>query len=71
MGGWAPRALEDSVRPPRLADVGARPLNVTVTRHHRPCATREVSVISRQFGAPGSSSGLRKAPARRDLSRAT
>jgi hypothetical protein len=26
----APRALEDSVRPRRLADVGARPLNFTV-----------------------------------------
>ena len=29
----APRAPRDSVRPPRLSDVGAWPLNVTVRRH--------------------------------------
>ena len=30
MGGYAPRAPGDIVRPRRLADVGARPLNFTV-----------------------------------------
>jgi hypothetical protein len=28
----APRALEDSVRPRRLSEVGTRPLNFTVRR---------------------------------------
>jgi len=32
VGGWAPRALEDSVRPRRLSDVVVRPLNFTVRR---------------------------------------
>jgi hypothetical protein len=31
----APRALEDSVRPRRLADTSARPLNFTVRRQPR------------------------------------
>jgi len=30
VGGCAPRALEDSVRPRRLSDVVVRPLNFTV-----------------------------------------
>jgi hypothetical protein len=30
VGGYAPRAREDSVRPRRLADVVVRPLNFTV-----------------------------------------
>ncbi len=30
MGGWAPRALKDSVRPRRLSGVLVRPLNFTV-----------------------------------------
>jgi hypothetical protein len=32
---WAPRALEEIVRPRRLAGVGARPLNFTVRRPER------------------------------------
>jgi hypothetical protein len=35
VGGYAPRALKDSVRPRRLADVVARPLNFTVRAHPR------------------------------------
>ena len=31
MGGYAPRALEDSVHPRRLSDVVVRPLNFTVS----------------------------------------
>ena len=33
MGGLAPPALRDSVRPHRLAGAGARPLNFTVRAH--------------------------------------
>ena len=33
MGGYAPRALEDSVRPRRLSGASGRPLNFTVRRH--------------------------------------
>ena len=33
MGGWAPRALEDSVRPRRLSGASARPFNFTVRSH--------------------------------------
>ena len=35
MSGLSPRALEDSVRPRRLAGLGARPLNFTVRAHAR------------------------------------
>ena len=31
-GGYVPRALEDGVRPRRLADVSVRPFNFTVRR---------------------------------------
>jgi hypothetical protein len=30
VGGWAPRALKEIVRPRRVAGVGARPLNLIV-----------------------------------------
>jgi hypothetical protein len=33
MGGYAPRARENSVRPRRLVGASGRPLNFTV-RHH-------------------------------------
>ena len=35
MGGWAPRALKDSVRPRRLSGVSARPFNFTVRVRER------------------------------------
>jgi hypothetical protein len=35
VGGWAPRALEDSVHPRRLSGVVARPLNFTVSCHEK------------------------------------
>ena len=37
----APRALEDSVRPRRLAGLGARPLNFTVRSHFGEIQRRE------------------------------
>jgi hypothetical protein len=40
----APRARGDSVRPPRLSGVGARPLNFTVRRR--------VGLTSAHWGAP-------------------
>jgi uncharacterized protein YegJ (DUF2314 family) len=42
----APRALEDIVRPRRLAGVGARPLNFTVRGHSVPHVPLVVSCIS-------------------------
>ena len=33
MSGYAPRALEDSVRPRRALDASVRPLNFTVRSH--------------------------------------
>ncbi len=41
MGGSAPRAREDIVRPRRLADVSARPLNFTVRSHFGEIQRRE------------------------------
>ena len=35
MGGWAPRALKDSVRPRRLSGASARPFNFTVRVRER------------------------------------
>ena len=42
----APRALRDSVRPRRLAGVGARPLNFTVMRHSKRIAILGAAVAS-------------------------
>jgi hypothetical protein len=51
VGGLAPRALRDSVRPRRLAGVGARPLNFTVRRH--PHGMREIPIKEIQIDAAG------------------
>ena len=41
MGGYAPRALKDSLRPRRLSGVVVRPLNFTVRSHFGEIQRRE------------------------------
>ena len=49
MGGYAPRAREDSLRPRGFVEPPGRPLNFSVRRHRLRCAKREGNVISRQW----------------------
>ena len=46
MGGYAPRAPEDSVRPRRSSGVVVRPLNFTVRTHDAPCTSDTTSQAS-------------------------
>jgi len=51
VGGWAPRAREDSVRPRRRTAASARPLNFTVSRLSGQCGAnmpRKVKLSPRQ-----------------------
>ena len=48
MSGLAPPALEDMVRPRRLAGVGARPLNFTVRQHVDAIPDRSQLLLSLQ-----------------------
>jgi hypothetical protein len=60
----SPRALEEIVRPRRLAGGGARPLNFTVRRHGRPCQAggqRDCEVVAR-FGSAKPGADLHAAP---------
>jgi len=58
VGGYAPRAREDSVRPRRLPGASARPLNFTVRGHwwgSQPLLrfSERDSVVSSGWGNPG------------------
>ena len=53
MGGYAPRALKDSVRPRRLSGASGRPLDFTVRAQMRGLSTRRDNIASLVMGIFG------------------